>query len=426
MATEVELWHWGAFGLFVVFLLLLDLFVFHRRAHTPTLIESTGFTIFWIALGLAFNGFLWWWQGSHAGLLFLTGFLVEKSLSMDNLFVFAVIFRFFHVPLMYQYRVLFWGILGAIVMRLVFILAGISLIEHFEIVVPIFGAFLLYTAYKLARHTGGEVHPEKNLLLRFGRRFLRVARGDHQQYGQRFFVREDGRWCITPLLLVLLVVESTDILFAVDSVPAIIGITQDRFIAFSSNVFAILGLRALYFLLAGVMELFCYLHYGLSAVLAFIGLKMIGQYGAEQAGWIPPHGHLISPAVSFGVVAVLLGISVLASMIASRREKKLLAMNVCNMEPGPPGKIRKHRQKAIRAAAPKTVRRTPRLSSPPMGLVGRKWRLFSPRKPSEPKPAPPEPGICPGVSTERSACPPISMEPLAYPALLEAVPKFRF
>jgi len=335
VATEVELWHWGAFGLFVVFLLLLDLFVFHRRAHTPTLIESTGFTIFWIALGLAFNGFLWWWQGSHAGLLFLTGFLVEKSLSMDNLFVFAVIFRFFHVPLMYQYRVLFWGILGAIVMRLVFILAGISLIEHFEIVVPIFGAFLLYTAYKLARHTGGEVHPEKNLLLRFGRRFLRVARGDHQQYGQRFFVREGGRWCITPLLLVLFVVESTDILFAVDSVPAIIGITQDRFIAFSSNVFAILGLRALYFLLTGVMELFCYLHYGLSAVLAFIGLKMIGQYGAEQAGWIPPHGHLISPAVSFGVVAVLLGISVVASMIASRREKKLLEMNACSMEPEP-------------------------------------------------------------------------------------------
>jgi tellurite resistance protein TerC len=335
VATEVELWHWGAFGLFVVFLLLLDLFVFHRRAHTPTLIESTGFTIFWIALGLAFNGFLWWWQGSHAGLLFLTGFLVEKSLSMDNLFVFAVIFRFFHVPLMYQYRVLFWGILGAIVMRLVFILAGISLIEHFEIVVPIFGAFLLYTAYKLARHTGGEVHPEKNLLLRFGRRFLRVARGDHQQYGQRFFVREGGRWCITPLLLVLFVVESTDILFAVDSVPAIIGITQDRFIAFSSNVFAILGLRALYFLLVGVMELFCYLHYGLSAVLAFIGLKMIGQYGAEQAGWIPPHGHLISPAISFGVVAVLLGISVLASMIASRREKKLLEMNACSMEPEP-------------------------------------------------------------------------------------------
>ncbi len=321
---RVELWHWGAFALLVVFLLLLDLLVFHRRAHTPSLRESTLFTIFWIALGLGFNGFLWWWQGHHAGALFLTGFLVEKSLSMDNLFVFAVIFRFFHVPLMYQYRVLFWGILGAIVMRLLFILAGITLIEHFEIVIPIFGVFLLYTAYKLARHTGGEVHPEKNILLRFGRRFLRVSRGDHGEYGQRFFIREGGRWCITPLLLVLLVVESTDVLFAVDSVPAIIGITQDRFIAFSSNVFAILGLRALYFLLAGVMELFCYLHYGLSAVLGFIGLKMIAEYGAEQAGYIEPHSHLISPAASFVIVAGLLGCSILISILVSRREKKCL------------------------------------------------------------------------------------------------------
>lgn len=319
MATAIELWHWGAFGLLVVGLLVLDLCVFHRQAHTPSLRESTWFSIFWIAVGLAFNGFLWWWQGAHAGLMFLTAFLVEKSLSIDNLFVFAVIFRFFHVPLMYQYRVLFWGILGAIVMRLMFILAGIALIEHFEIVVPIFGAFLLYTAYKLAAHTGGEVHPEKNLLLRFGRRFLRVSRGDHRQYGQHFVVREEGRWCITPLLLVLLVVESTDVLFAVDSVPAIIGITQDRFIAFSSNVFAILGLRALYFLLAGVMELFCYLHYGLSAVLGFIGLKMIGEYVAKQAGWIQPHGHFLSPVVSFAVVGLLLGGSILASMMATRR-----------------------------------------------------------------------------------------------------------
>ncbi|MCS7305031.1 MAG: TerC family protein [Thermoguttaceae bacterium] len=322
LVAQVQLWHWGAFALFVLFLLFLDLFVFHREAHPPSRLESVSFTIFWIAMGLAFNAFLWWWQGNHAGMLFLTGFLVEKSLSMDNLFVFAVIFRFFHVPVMYQYRILFWGILGAIGMRLVFILAGISLIEHFKIVLPIFGSFLLYTAYKLARHTGDEVHPEKNLLLRFGRRCLRVCRGDHHQYGQRFFIREAGRWCITPLLLVLLVVESTDLLFAIDSVPAIIGITQDRFIAFSSNVFAILGLRALYFLLAGLMELFCYLHYGLSAVLAFIGLKMIGEYGAKHAGWIPSHGHLISPAVSLGVVATLLGISILASMVATRREKQ--------------------------------------------------------------------------------------------------------
>ncbi|MDZ7374779.1 MAG: TerC family protein [candidate division KSB1 bacterium] len=319
MITTIRLWHWGAFGVLVVFLLLLDLFVFHRRAHTPSIRESTLFSIFWIGLGLAFNGFLWWWQGSHAGLLFLTGFLVEKSLSMDNLFVFAVIFRYFHVPLMHQYRVLFWGILGAILMRLIFILGGIALVEQFEFVMLMFGGLLLYSAYKLMRDHGAEVHPDRNVALRLGRRYLRVSQGDHNQYGQRFFVRENDRWCITPLMLVLLVIESTDVLFAFDSVPAIIGITKDRFIAFSSNVFAILGLRALYFLLAGVMELFSYLHYGLSAVLGFIGLKMIAEYVAEQAGWIPAHAHLFPPAVSFAIVAGLLGISILASVATGGR-----------------------------------------------------------------------------------------------------------
>jgi tellurite resistance protein TerC len=318
---EVEFWHWSAFGVLVIVLLVLDLFVFHRHDHTPSLRESTVFTLFWIATGLAFNGLLWWWGGHDVGVKFLTGYLIEKSLSMDNIFVFVVIFHFFNIPMMYQYRVLFWGILGAIVMRLVFILAGIELISRFNLVAPIFGVFLVYTAYRLGRHSGGgKVRPEKNIVLRIARRFFRVTRGDHHQHGHSFFAREDGRWCITPMLLVLLVIESTDVVFAIDSVPAIIGITEDRFIAFTSNIFAILGLRALYFLLAGVVEMFCYLHYGLAAVLGFVGLKMIAESYAKYQG----HPHAVPAWVSLLVIAGLLAVSIVASLIATsgRRAKQ--------------------------------------------------------------------------------------------------------
>ncbi len=321
MPLQVELWHWGAFGVLVAVLLLFDLVVFHRHAHTPSLRESTFFTVMWIGLALVFNAFLWWWQGHHAGAMFLTGFLIEKALSMDNIFVFAVIFRFFNIPLMYQYRILFWGILGAVFMRLAFILGGIELIERFSFVVPIFGVFLIWTAWKLVRHASAEeVHPDRNILLRLARRVLPVTKGDHHEHGEHFFVREGGRLCITPMFLVLLVVESTDVLFAVDSVPAIIGITHDRFIAFTSNVFAILGLRAIYFLLAGVMDLFRYLHYGLSAVLGFVGLKMIAEFCAEHYGYKQHGEHLLHPLVSLAVVAALLAISIIASIVAARRE----------------------------------------------------------------------------------------------------------
>ncbi len=255
---ETIVWQWVVFAGLVAVLLALDLLVFHRHDRAPELRESAGWTVFWIGTGLAFNAVVWWWDGPHAGATFLTAFLVEKSLSMDNIFVFVVIFRFFAVPLMYQYRVLFWGILGAIVMRLAFILAGVELIHRFDWVAPLFGAFLIYTAYKLARHSGVEVHPEKNVVLRIARRLLPVAHGDHRQHGHGFFVRESGLLCITPMFLVLLVIESSDVIFAVDSVPAVIGVIPKTFtpslatfIAFSSNVFAILGLRALYFLLAG-------------------------------------------------------------------------------------------------------------------------------------------------------------------------------
>jgi len=312
----VEVWHWVAFGGLVVFLLALDLLVFHRHDHKPSLRESAAFTVFWIAMGLAFNGLVWWWgvaegHGSEPGVTFLAGYLVEKSLSMDNIFVFVVIFRFFNVPLMYQYRVLFWGILGAIVMRLVFVLAGAALIAKFHWVLAVFGVFLVYTAYKLARHSGAEVHPENNIVLRTARRFFRVTKGDHHQHGHHFFVRENGLWCVTPMFLVLLVIESTDVLFAVDSVPAIFGITKDIFIIFTSNIFAILGLRALYFLLAGVIEMFRYLHFGLAAVLGFVGLKMIVEYWLDVK--VPSWASLL-------VIAGLLAVSVVASVIATSRE----------------------------------------------------------------------------------------------------------
>ncbi len=320
--SPVELWHWLAFSALVAVLLALDLFVFHRRDHVPSLRESAGWSVFWVSLALAFNGLIWFWYGSQGALEYLTGYVIEKSLSLDNIFVFAVIFRYFLIPLKYQYRILFWGILGAVVLRLIFILLGAALIRQFEWIIPIFGFFLIYTAVKLALHTGGDVHPDKNLMLRVARRLLPVTQGSHQQYGHAFFVREAGRLCITPIFLVLLVIESTDVLFAVDSIPAIFGITTDAFIIYTSNIFAILGLRALYFLLAGVIAMFRYLHYGLSAVLGFVGVNMVADYLAKLRDYIPRDGHLIPTWAKLAVIAVLLGISIAASIFADRRDEK--------------------------------------------------------------------------------------------------------
>lgn len=309
LGPEVTIWHWLAFGVLVVVLLVLDLFVFHREAVEPTLRESAVWTVIWCAMALAFNALVWVWRGPEIGLLFLTGYLVEWSLSMDNVFVFAVIFNFFAVSLKYQYRVLFWGILGAIVMRLTFILAGSALLEQFDWVLWIFGAFLIYTGIKLALSSDSDVNPDKNLLMRGAWRLFPVSTGEH---GNSFFVVENGRRCITPLFLVLLVVESTDVLFAVDSVPAIFGVTLDPFTIFTSNIFAILGLRALYFLLAGVMDMFRYLPYGLAAVLIFVGIKMV------LAFWLGKE--LFSPAVSLIIILSLLAASIVASVIAKRRD----------------------------------------------------------------------------------------------------------
>ncbi|HEY4759522.1 MAG TPA: TerC family protein [Thermoguttaceae bacterium] len=312
---EILLWHWFAFVGLVAVLLALDLMVFHRHDHAPSIRESAGWTIFWFALAMAFNGFIWWWQGRQPAVEFLTGFIVELSLSIDNVFVFAVIFRYFNIPLKYQYRVLFWGILGAIVLRLLFVVLGSALIKHFEWILPLFGVFLVYTAFRLALQSEKEVHPEKNLLLRLARRFFKVSKGDHREHGHAFFVMENDIFCFTPMFLVLLVVESTDVLFAVDSVPAIFGITLNIFIIYTSNIFAILGLRAKYFLLAGMIEMFDYLHYGLSAVLGFVGLSMIGDW------WFQPEGgHFIPTWVKLLIIAVILGISIVVSIIVKKPE----------------------------------------------------------------------------------------------------------
>ena len=300
--------YWLAFCAGMVTLLVLDMFVFHRHAHEPSLRESALWTVFWCSLAVAFDGWVWWQFGHDAAVAFFTGYIVEWSLSMDNVFVFVVIFAYFGVPLKYQYRVLFWGILGAIVMRLTFILAANQLI-HIKFVLEAFGVFLIYTGIKLASAHGVETHPDQNIVLRFARRRLRVAEGSH---GDRFFVRQNGRPYVTSLFLVLLVIESTDVVFAIDSVPAIFGITKEPFIVFTSNVFAIMGLRALYFLLAGVMNLFRYLSYGLSAILIFIGIKMI-----VHQWWEPKHWQ------SLLVIVFLLGTSIVASLIAARRERAL-------------------------------------------------------------------------------------------------------
>ena len=308
-------------------MLILDLGVFHRHSRETTMREAAGWTIVWCLLALVFDAFLWYGykeDGPQAAQEFITGYLVEWSLSMDNVFVFAVIFGFFKVPRKYQHRVLFWGILGAVFMRLAFILLGAAVLAHWTWILPVLGAFLVYTGYKLASKGETDVHPYKNIVLRVARRLMRVSRGEH---GKAFFARENGKWAVTPLFLVLLVVETTDVVFAVDSVPAILGLVDPQkpyfsFVVFTSNVFAILGLRALYFLLAGMMNMFKYLAYGLSAILIFVGLKMIGEYAAEKLKWVEAEHHVVPPWLSLVVILSLLGLSIGASILSLRIEAR--------------------------------------------------------------------------------------------------------
>jgi tellurite resistance protein TerC len=290
---------------------------FQRRQRDPSMAESAVTVAVCCLLAVAFNGVVWWRMGGTAGLQFATGYLLEWSLSMDNVFVFAVIFRYFQVPKIHQYRILYWGILGAILMRLAFILAGAALIARFQIILPLFGLFLIYSACQLAWRATEQIDPQRNLVFRVARRWLPLADGPGAaDYGGRFLVRQAGKLRIAPPLLVLLVVESADLLFAVDSVPAIFGVTRDPFIVFTSNILAILGLRALYFLLAGVVERFRYLHYGLAAVLAFVGLKMVIESKLPHCA-----GAEIMPTwASLAVIAALLGAAILSSILAGKKE----------------------------------------------------------------------------------------------------------
>jgi len=301
-----ELLLWIGFNVFVLAMLALDLGVFHRQAREVKVKEALWWSAVWIALALTFNAGIYFWRGEEAALEFLTGYLLEKALSVDNIFVFIMIFAYFRAPAQYQHKVLFWGILGALIMRAIFIATGITLLQHFHWVIYIFGAFLILTGIKLAVQKDKEVHPEKNPVLKLFRRFMPVTKNFE---GDKFVVKRDGRRFATPLLVVLLMVETTDVVFALDSIPAILAITTDPFIVYTSNVFAILGLRALYFALAGIMQMFHYLSYGLAAILAFVGVKMMIM-----------DFYKLPIDISLGVVAGILALSVLISVLRPRRK----------------------------------------------------------------------------------------------------------
>jgi len=292
------------FGALVAVMMALDLGVFHRRKHEIGFTEAVTWSAVWIGLALAFAGLVWRVRGGHSALEFLTGYVIEESLSVDNLFVFLLIFGYFAVPGRDQHGVLFWGILGAMVMRAVFIVAGVALLERFAWVIYIFGAILIYSGIKMGVEKEKEINPDRNPVLKLCRKFMPVTPGFE---GSRFFVRRDGRTFATPLFLVLLVVETTDLLFAVDSIPAVLAITQDRLIVYTSNIFAIMGLRAMYFALKGAMDLFHRLHYGLAIILVFVGVKMV----LERRLHIPI-------GLALGVVGVVLALSVIASLLWPR------------------------------------------------------------------------------------------------------------
>lgn len=312
---EGTIWLWIGFNLFVMLMLALDLGVFHRQAHKVSIKEATVWSIVWITLAMLFNLglYLFWdkaaptnsYSNSEAALAFFTGYLIEKSLSVDNIFVFVLIFTFFAVPAIYQHRVLFWGILGALIMRGTLIAVGAVLLKEFHWIIYIFGAFLIFTGIRMALHRNEEMHPEKNPAVKLLRKIMPVT---ENYEGDHFFIRRAGKLMATPLLLVLLIVESTDLIFAVDSIPAVFAVTNDPFIVYTSNVFAILGLRSLYFLLAGVVDKFHYLKLGLSVVLAFVGTKMVM---ADL--------YKIPVGLSLGVIAIILTIAVVASLVRTRR-----------------------------------------------------------------------------------------------------------
>lgn len=299
---------WIIFSVCILTLLALDLFVFHKNAHVVAFKEAAIWSAVWIGVALVFNVYVYYLMGREAAINFLTGYLIEKSLSVDNLFVFILIFNYFQTPSTSLHKVLFWGILGAIVTRALFILLGLSLVQAFHPIIYLFGLFLIFTGIKLGFQKDKEIHLEKNWMLRFVKRLLPMT----QEYTvDHFWIRKGGRVLFTPLFLVLLVIESTDIIFAIDSIPAILAITYDPFIVFTSNIFAVLGLRSLFFLLSGSLQLFRFLHYGISTILVFVGFKML-----TSSLWPIP------PFVALGVIAIILVVTILASILIKKNPDK--------------------------------------------------------------------------------------------------------
>ena len=319
---DIPGWAWLALNVYIVVLLLVDLLLFNKRAHKIEWKEAAWLSAFFVAASLAVNVAIWIGYGSEPALTFFTAYIVEKSLSVDNLFVIAVLFGYFGVPAQYQHRVLFWGIFGAIVMRAVMILVGVALIDRFHWLLYVFGGFLLLTGLKMFRGTEDTEDVSQNRLLAFLRRVLPVTRSYHEEH---FFVRKMGKLWATPLFLVLIMIELTDVVFAVDSIPAILGITTDPFIAYSSNIMAVVGLRALYFLLAGIIERVRYLHYGLGFVLVFIGAKMLAIDYVHVPTWL-----------SLAVIAASIGTAAVASWAATRREERAAVVPPPGA-PTPPG-----------------------------------------------------------------------------------------
>lgn len=306
--TAGPLLAWIGFGAFVLTMLALDLGIFRRESHQTSLKEALIWSAVWIGLSLAFNVGIYHWQGGEQALQFFTGYLVELSLSVDNLFVFLLVFGYFTVPPQHRHKALFWGIMGALVMRAFFIAAGITLIARFHWIIYLFGALLVASGIKMTLQRNKEIHPERNPVLKLFRRFMDVT---PEYEGGRLFVKRDGRTLATPLFVVVLILESTDLVFAVDSIPAVLAISPDPFIVFTSNVFAILGLRSMFFALEGVMNRFHYLHYGLSAVLVFVGAKML------LAGF-----YKIPTWVSLLLIVTILSVSMIASQVSKKKAVK--------------------------------------------------------------------------------------------------------
>ncbi len=306
---EHSLTLWIVFNVFILAMLVVDLVVFNRKPHEISIKESLVWTGIWVLLDVIFGTGLYFFMSPAASLDYFTGYLIEKSLSVDNIFVFLLIFTYFGVEAKYQHKVLFWGIFGALVFRFIFIFAGVALLEQFHWIIYVFGAFLVFTGLKLGLEKDKEIHPNRNPVLKLVRRFIPITKNF---YGQQFFIKRGSRIIATPMFVVLIVIETTDVIFALDSIPAIMAITRDTFLIYSANAFAILGLRALYFALSGVMRLFHYLHYGLAFILVFIGIKML----LENVIHIPT-------LFTLGVIVITLTLSVLASILFPQDEPDL-------------------------------------------------------------------------------------------------------